>query len=581
MSALTEICRKPNYKPRSTTSFNVCAGAYFFYDLKNVNATSVVWRRNGVVVPSQTDQRLEFTAIEEGDEGVWACTLTNECGVTEPPPITIMVNAGSFTDITISGDTLLCGTGDVTVLNGNTNGTWSTGVTTPTLSVTQPGLYYAYNQQACGLSMSTPLLIMHLDSVSAPFYPQQLSQLQICPGDSAHLGGNLSDAWNLTPMGTWNTGDSLPDIWVQEEGTYYVTRTNACNSDTTAWGLEVEFFQTPALPQVGYLNDQGQVQSYPPCTTDSVTLVPTATQPVNYYVLDNGVPFGTFTQANPLTIQGAHELAVISIGQCGLVSDTFFVSVNINGLPPQDPPTILPDQSLLEGCTTDTVYLSSDPPNSLWYWIDGDNVLQQDSSQQVLVDWSAANYALYQYNACGNSPPDIITLNPTPAPDVQLSITQDTVCLSDGVQTLGGGTPVGGTYSGPGITGNSFDAVAAGVGEHEIIYTYTENNCTGFAQDVVVVDVCAGIASLSQGEGLGVRVFPNPNTGVFTLQLPPRLVGATLTITDMQGRLVAESVLPPKGENRIEHVDLSSGVYMLRLQLANESWQSSMVVTER
>ncbi len=38
------------------------------------------------------------------------------------------------------------------------------------------------------------------------------------------------------------------------------------------------------------------------------------------------------------------------------------------------------------------------------------------------------------------------------------------------------GSPFGGIFSGPGITGDQFDPAGAGVGAHEIIYTYTDGN---------------------------------------------------------------------------------------------------------
>lgn len=64
-------------------------------------------------------------------------------------------------------------------------------------------------------------------------------------------------------------------------------------------------------------------------------------------------------------------------------------------------------------------------------------------------------------------------------------IAPDDVCANTAVMTgLGGGTPFGGVYSGPGVTddGNgttySFDSVAAGVGIHTITYDVPSGNCS-------------------------------------------------------------------------------------------------------
>jgi len=43
-------------------------------------------------------------------------------------------------------------------------------------------------------------------------------------------------------------------------------------------------------------------------------------------------------------------------------------------------------------------------------------------------------------------------------------------------RTLSGALPSGGDYSGPGVAGHVFDPAVAGVGVHEIMYTYTDQN---------------------------------------------------------------------------------------------------------
>ena len=67
--------------------------------------------------------------------------------------------------------------------------------------------------------------------------------------------------------------------------------------------------------------------------------------------------------------------------------------------------------------------------------------------------------------------------------------------IGAGIQTgLGGGTPTGGVYSGPGVTDDnngmtySFDPSIAGIGIHTLTYTYTDGNtCTNMASDDVEV----------------------------------------------------------------------------------------------
>ncbi|GAB5399820.1 MAG: hypothetical protein Aureis2KO_14050 [Aureisphaera sp.] len=71
--------------------------------------------------------------------------------------------------------------------------------------------------------------------------------------------------------------------------------------------------------------------------------------------------------------------------------------------------------------------------------------------------------------------------------------TAEEVCVGQGVQTYGGGTPSGGVYSGPGVTDNGdgltydFDPAAAGIGVHTITYDVTTACASGGATDTIEV----------------------------------------------------------------------------------------------
>lgn len=63
-------------------------------------------------------------------------------------------------------------------------------------------------------------------------------------------------------------------------------------------------------------------------------------------------------------------------------------------------------------------------------------------------------------------------------------------CEGGGAVNLVGGSPSGGTYSGTGVSGSSFDPAVAGQGTTNITYTYTDGNgCTG--SDVEPITVLA------------------------------------------------------------------------------------------
>ncbi len=134
----------------------------------------------------------------------------------------------------------------------------------------------------------------------------------------------------------------------------------------------------------------------------------------------------------------------------------------------------------------------------------------------------------------------------TPSQTASLSVIEE-VCATSGVLTdLSGGTPSGGTYSGPGVTDNgngstfTFDPVAAGVGVHTITYEVQATSCSvaSSATDTLevlavpagpvttgVTDFCVGnpvtvTATLNDPTNV-IRWFDAPNGGNFLFEGSP------------------------------------------------------------
>jgi hypothetical protein len=97
------------------------------------------------------------------------------------------------------------------------------------------------------------------------------------------------------------------------------------------------------------------------------------------------------------------------------------------------------------------------------------------------------------FNTCDS----FITLNlvVNPLPNVQLTGLNSTYCTSDGIVGLNG-SPIGGSYSGPGVINGTFNPSLAGNGTHIIAYNYTDNNgCSNTAS--VTLNVISGGGSNS------------------------------------------------------------------------------------
>jgi hypothetical protein len=153
-------------------------------------------------------------------------------------------------------------------------------------------------------------------------------------------------------------------------------------------------------------------------------------------------------------------------------------------------------------------------------------------------------YTFTNSNGCIGSTTETITV--TPAPTVNLPNMPTAICMTSAPFPLGGGTPIGGTYSGPGVTNNIFNASVAGAGSHTITYNYSDSaGCSGVATSTLVVsvgttaslgafnDVCidAGVITLSGGTPMGGS-YTGPGVDTTAGTFNPTLAGAgTHTIT--------------------------------------------------
>ncbi len=98
-------------------------------------------------------------------------------------------------------------------------------------------------------------------------------------------------------------------------------------------------------------------------------------------------------------------------------------------------------------------------------------------------------------------------------------------------------SPAGGVYAGTGVTGNTFNASAAGVGVHSINYSYTNSfGCVSSADYNFTVAVCGGISELAAD--INLQVSPNPNKGLFSITLKSDKRGEVqLQLFDAVGRV--------------------------------------------
>jgi hypothetical protein len=125
--------------------------------------------------------------------------------------------------IIANGPTTFCSGGSV-VLSGNIGGTWSTGVTTPSITVTTSGDYFVTNSTLCG-SLNSNHIIVTVNPLPTASVISAGGPTTLCNNDSVILSGNNG--------GIWNNGATTSSITVKTSGDYFVINSNSCGNVTS------------------------------------------------------------------------------------------------------------------------------------------------------------------------------------------------------------------------------------------------------------------------------------------------------------------------------------------------------------
>jgi hypothetical protein len=176
-------------------------------------------------------------------------------------------------------------------------------------------------------------------------------------------------------------------------------------------------------------------------------------------------------------------------------------------------------------------------------------------------------YRVIVTNLCGQSiTSSVLILTVNTAPTVTATPLANRICLSDSsIQLVG--SPVGGSWSGIGVSGFLFVPSVTAVGTYTLTYSYTSAaGCTGTATVIAKVEDCPERIRLLRDDA--VILFPNPNNGRFNIRINSTLynylgmrvytpAGQLVKVMSFNG-LVYGRVVP------IDIHDLPAGTYMVK-----------------
>jgi Secretion system C-terminal sorting domain len=328
------------------------------------------------------------------------------------------------------------------------------------------------------------------------------SAASVCAGNSVTLNGGGAATYAWTGGATNNT-PFVPTATT----TYTVTGTDA-NGCTNTANTTVTI---DALPTVTASSSAASV-----CAGNSVTL--------------NGGGAATYTWTGGATnntpfVPTATATYTVTGTDANGCTNTANTTVTVNALP-----TVTASSSAASVCAGNSVTLNGGGA-ATYTWTGG------ATNNTPFVPASTATYTVTgtAANGCTNTANITVTVNALPIVNF-VPLNPDTLCLNASPVSLMGGAPSGGIYAGPGVNNGNFDPSVAGVGTHQLTYTYTDvNGCENSASTSVGVEVCAGVGSAI---ALEISVYPNPSAGTFNFLAQEDVL--EIKVYDGFGRLIVQ-----------------------------------------
>ena len=206
--------------------------------------------------------------ITVSQSGSYYVTASNTCGTDTSNVIDVTVNPLPIASIiSAMGNTTFCD-GDSVMLIGNNGGAWSNNSSAPDITVSQSGNYYVTVSNTCGTDTSNVIAVIVIPLPTAPTI-SAIGNTTFCDGDSIMLIGNNG--------GIWINNSTASDITVLQSGSYYVTASNSCGTDTSN-AIDVIVNPLPivsVIQGVGMLtaNTTGAVYQWLDCDNGFVAIV--------------------------------------------------------------------------------------------------------------------------------------------------------------------------------------------------------------------------------------------------------------------------------------------------------------------
>ncbi|HLG04151.1 MAG TPA: T9SS type A sorting domain-containing protein, partial [Bacteroidia bacterium] len=466
------------------------------------------------------------------------CTMATTFTITQPPALTATT---SQTDPNCNGANN--GTASVNVSGGVSPYTysWSSGGNSSTATNLAAGTHSCSITDANGCILTQTVTLTQPPGLTTVFSTQSVTCNGGANGTASVMvsGGSGSYTYN------WSSGGTAPMATGLSAGTHTVIITDA-STCTFTYTVNV----TQPTP-VNATFTQSDVSCGGAADGTASVVASGGTGPYNY-AWSNG---GTGSTETGLSA-GTFSVAITDANGC-----TITQTVTITEPDPITGTTTTIDPTSCGGLTGSIdLTVGGGTPGFSYLW-------SESSTTQDITSVPAGIYSVTITDSEGCTMVVSVTLNDPPPPAVSLSLPSSVLCLNDAPLSLSGESPLGGSWSGTGVTGMLFTPLTAGNGMHAITYSFTDgNNCTGTAVDSILVDPCVGISTSSEPGSW--NIYPNPTTSFVTISGNVTDGNFDVEVFAMDGRLVfagRTAVISGKHITTINFENEPSGIYFLRI----------------
>lgn len=340
-------------------------------------------------------------------------------------------------------------------------------------------------------------------------------------------GTGLTYNWTNSASASVGTGLNLSNV---PAGVYNVLVTNAAGCSASFGPYSVANFSAPSAPSVVVVDSVL-------CAGETILMTATSSAPGAVYSWSGPNAFTSSAASISITnatvaMSGSYSVTITSNGCTSASANR---SIVVNSIPTVTATVV---DSVL--CAGETIQLtaSTATTGATYSWT-GPNFTGTGATVTI-ANATTANAGVYSVmimaNGCmSSSASKTVVVNNLPA--ITVLALSDTTCVNYGPVTLIA-APVGGSFTGSGVSGASFDPAVAGVGTHVVTYAYTDaNGCSNTAATSIVVDACVGLGESAINS---IRVFPNPTNTVINVASTREDI-AVVVLTNSVGEVVART----------------------------------------